>query len=714
MESGIDPGQDYYTQDYYNYDHGYELPQYGSRRKLISPSGLYDEYGEVVVDDDGSYYYSPQESDGEVRSKSSAKETISYPQKHQLSLFNILKVKSNNPNMYHHNDRLKAVMGMNTSAPPPAIHLPWNKARVGPMEVVQGGGNRPEHGRELPGLVGLDGSLVIDGSYFQTFTGASMPAPAKQRLDEAFGLISLARRMQEPTRVGDEHWSDRKSRETYGSVGDMSVSAAVAARRRTARRWEGEKESRGSMTEQSDSETGSGSRESPSEFSPSDRSSPTSSATAETETNESDLETESDDESRDEEESDSYEESGTESEGEEEESGSERSKGQRYASKSSKHRNVSTDSKRDSSSTAPRPKTLRNSRSSKRSGRESEENSEEEEGRGGDVRLRKSAAGRRNSNHIGSGVMDASDDLSPIMEDTEEDEKSSSQSGGGRHKEEDEDQSALPTSVICRAKRCCHCREKQNIFLLACYQGAAVEKKLCVRRMEILELADIDKSIWCNESLSGRFHIWYRLIILLLIVPGGRKRRIKLMVDREYETSSTGEESVPETQRSRLSATHNSHVNVNGGIYVAQNGSIVRTRRSSASSAKNNLKPSSPIFSSRLAKHFKKLDKMAATLEERVPLNTTKTQAGEGRHTLSTFQSCRRAASATAASSFSSSHKMLNVLNTRQSSVSLGSTSTNNTGPEEPLECPSDRTQSDEEELWMGPWNSLHIPMTKL
>lgn len=44
----------------------YELPQYGSRRKLISPTGLYDEYGEVIVDDDGSYYYSPQESEGEV------------------------------------------------------------------------------------------------------------------------------------------------------------------------------------------------------------------------------------------------------------------------------------------------------------------------------------------------------------------------------------------------------------------------------------------------------------------------------------------------------------------------------------------------------------------------------------------------------------------------------------------------------------------------
>ncbi|KAI4812267.1 hypothetical protein KUCAC02_023669, partial [Chaenocephalus aceratus] len=32
----------------------------------------------------------------------------------------------------------------------------------------------------------------------------------------------------------------------------------------------------------------------------------------------------------------------------------------------------------------------------------------------------------------------------------------------------------------------------------------------------------------------------------------------------------------------------------------------------------------------------------------------------------------------------------------------------------ETLESHSDHTLSDEEELWMGPWNSLHIPMTKL
>lgn len=48
----------------------YELPQYGSRRRLLSPSGMYDEYGEVVVESDGGYYYSPHgPAAEEVRNK---------------------------------------------------------------------------------------------------------------------------------------------------------------------------------------------------------------------------------------------------------------------------------------------------------------------------------------------------------------------------------------------------------------------------------------------------------------------------------------------------------------------------------------------------------------------------------------------------------------------------------------------------------------------
>uniref|UniRef100_A0A3P9JH56 Protocadherin-15 n=1 Tax=Oryzias latipes TaxID=8090 RepID=A0A3P9JH56_ORYLA len=189
--------------------------------------------------------------------------------------------------------------------------------------------------------------------------------------------------------------------------------------------------------------------------------------------------------------------------------------------------------------------------------------------------------------------------------------------------------------------------------------------------------------------------------------PQDRKRRIKLVLDREYETSSTGDESLPESQRGRAPTAHNSHVN--GSIYVSQNGSIIRTRRSANATdpTVNNLKPSSPVFSSRLTKHFKKLDKMAATLEERVPLNSLNPAGERGGRILRTFQSSRRANSTVASCSHNDDIKAVNTLRSAQGDGDGGVRV-------EPLECPSDRTQSDEEELWMGPWNSLHIPMTKL
>lgn len=225
-------------------------------------------------------------------------------------------------------------------------------------------------------------------------------------------------------------------------------------------------------------------------------------------------------------------------------------------------------------------------------------------------------------------------------------------------------------------------------------------------------------------------------------------------MDREYETSSTGEDSVPETQRSRLPSSLNSHANINGSIYVAQNGSIIRTRRSvnpplAHANANNNLKIPSPVFSSRLAKHFKKLDKMAATLEERVPLHSP---AGEARcKTLRTFQGSGAVALGTAADRDKTlTGVSAQPLNTSPSGSESGVTKPELLrGPAEqprstpergeggegereskvdgsstdddqglvmrgPLGGPGDRTQSDEEELWMGPWNNVHIPMTKL
>ena len=242
---------------------------------------------------------------------------------------------------------------------------------------------------------------------------------------------------------------------------------------------------------------------------------------------------------------------------------------------------------------------------------------------------------------------------------------------------------------------------------------------------------------------------------------GSRTRRVKLVMDREYETSSTGEESAPEPQRpNRLASSVKSHANNNGSVYVAQNGSIVRTRRAGSGVAPvqahttptNNNLLSSPVLSSRLAKHFRKLEKMAATLEERIPLNNhiiaaaAEEVSDEGR---SSFRgpNSEMAAPATATTSFSNDEEK--TLNVGPSHVSPGSTENipeasrakegeggeETAGSEEVgeereeresevdigratarelTECLSDRTQSDEEELWMGPWNNLHIPMTKL
>lgn len=340
-------------------------------------------------------------------------------------------------------------------------------------------GVRPEHRGVLPGLsssgqpASLDGGVVIDGSYFQTSIEASKPPLVKQKLSEALSLISLARRLQGPARVGYEQWSDGRgwdrgeenSRKMYSSIGDVSVSAAVSERDRgeedsSSEGWWKREQRFHNSVEQSDSETGSRSKESPSELSLSGASSPTSSVTAEHDKTESDTETEknesdsgteketldtdreSESGSQAEEGSESEKESGLESEDEGKESGRKSSDGQSVKSASSssissKSRrssakresstswhdksNRSTNSSRYSGSTASssRPKTSGHSRSSHETIEEESEEEEEEE----EV---KSAGGRsrRASSHIQSDVIDTSDDLSPIIEDTEEEEKS--------------------------------------------------------------------------------------------------------------------------------------------------------------------------------------------------------------------------------------------------------------------------------------------------
>ncbi|XP_047459724.1 protocadherin-15-like isoform X4 [Mugil cephalus] len=203
----------------------------------------------------------------------------------------------------------------------------------------------------------------------------------------------------------------------------------------------------------------------------------------------------------------------------------------------------------------------------------------------------------------------------------------------------------------------------------------------------------------------------------------GRKKRIKLAVDRENETSSTGEESTTENQRNRLP---NSHSNINGNVYLSQNGTIVRTRRPPHL---NNLKLGSPC---RLGKHFKKLDKLGVTHEEPPPAISTEGSGNETENGIATCVPSSKDVNLNTLSSFGSLGSTITELKSFGSKTSIAKAiiDRNSSGPcvneeqetsvdnhkssRETLESHSDHTLSDEEELWMGPWNSLHIPMTKL
>lgn len=192
-----------------------------------------------------------------------------------------------------------------------------------------------------------------------------------------------------------------------------------------------------------------------------------------------------------------------------------------------------------------------------------------------------------------------------------------------------------------------------------------------------------------------------------------------LVLDREKENSSAGEESTTEIQRDRLA---NSHSNINGSIYLAQNGTIIRTRRLPQP---NNLKVGSPC---RLGKQFKKLEKLGVTHEEPTPISSTEStgkDAENGTGTcipadvdiLNNQSTCGSMGTTnTHLRSFSSKNNIAKVLIDSNSSQSVNEEQETHVDNHKDghTESHTEQAVSDREELWMGPWNSLHIPMTKL
>lgn len=171
-----------------------------------------------------------------------------------------------------------------------------------------------------------------------------------------------------------------------------------------------------------------------------------------------------------------------------------------------------------------------------------------------------------------------------------------------------------------------------------------------------------------------------------------RRRMIKLVVDGEYESSSAGEDSAPESQRSRPRKPAG---NLNGNIYIAQNGSVVRTRRARLP---DSLAVPSPGL---LGGRGRKAARPAVAREESVPLSTLfqgpfPAEQARRTPTLVTFAPCPVGAG--------------KPPGTRLTSTAGLEPAADRGLAREGVEFHGDDAPSEEEQLWMG----LHIPMTKL
>ncbi|XP_061229803.1 protocadherin-15 isoform X1 [Neopsephotus bourkii] len=213
MESGIDPGQEYYGQDYYSYEHGYELPQYGSRRRLLSPSGMYDEYGEVMVENDGGYYYSPHGSaaeEGMIQGRGPSTRGISQRAGAQIERRPLGGgMDPRHGRVYRTSQgkrKLKAVMHLSrvavsahkTVGKTESAHSPWKKAKIFPMILHKvKGGRKDSSYAKLMSARQVDGekSMIIRGSYFQKSTD---DRPSMRKLNHVLKRISVSRKFQEP------------------------------------------------------------------------------------------------------------------------------------------------------------------------------------------------------------------------------------------------------------------------------------------------------------------------------------------------------------------------------------------------------------------------------------------------------------------------------------------------------------------------------------
>ncbi|KAM9379881.1 protocadherin-15 isoform 1-T1 [Phaethornis superciliosus] len=720
MESGIDPGQEYYGQDYYSYEHGFELPQYGSRRRLLSPSGMYDEYGEVVVESDGGYYYSPHGSTAEEaisQGRGPSSRGISQRAGVQIEgrrLDDRMDLRYDSGRAYRTGQgkrKLRAVMHLSrvsVSAQKPvggteSARSPWKKAKIFPMILQKvKPGRRDSSYAKLMSARQLDGekSMIIRGSYFQKPTD---DRPSMRKLNHVLKRISVSRKFQEPISREKGERAETKSGVSISITAESEQEDSDYEKKKKRRKYTSDESSEKSSSSSSESEdkdylkvtldqdeatesTVDSDEDTGHDFEDSDDSGSSSSSESEEDSSEEDDDEEDSDSdeggslSKSSSTQSSHSKSGTsESSSRSTEKSSVKSRG---GSSSGRARRLSQKSNFDTTTSGSNRDTSyrKSSGSSYKSKTSStsleikdtiEEVSEEDEQV--DVEEVNKISNDRTGNS-NKGASEASANAKPAATKEDKREKSASNS------EESADES---TEEIDRDSSD---REETISKNESCLESEISVTSKGTKGTKNTASASAGETDTENQSSGTNW---------------ARKKKIKLVVDPEYETSSIGEDSTPDSsQRNRLN-NPNTQNNINGNIYIAQNGSVVRTRRLCLG---NNLKVTSPV---RLGKQFKKLDKLAVTHEENVPLNMLSKGPSSG------DKMNTRPCSVSFASS------TIGAENTKAGGSKIKSTEEqesvlDNEDVKEPLESHSEHTQSDEEELWMGPWNNLHIPMTKL
>ncbi|XP_072195957.1 protocadherin-15 isoform X4 [Excalfactoria chinensis] len=732
MESGIDPGQEYYGQDYYSYEHGYELPQYGSRRRLLSPSGMYDEYGEVMVENDGGYYYSPHGStaeEGMIQSRGPSSRGISQRAGAQIEVRPLdggMDLRRGSARAYRTSQgrrKLKAVMHLSrvaVSAHKPvgrseSARSPWKKAKIFPMILQKVKGSRKDSSyAKLMSARQADGekSMIIRGSYFQKSTD---DRPSMRKLNHVLKRISVSRKFQEPTSKDAVRSEGKEEEERDEAKSGVSISITAESEHEESDYEKKKKRRRKYSSDESSAKSSSSGSESEDKDYLTvtlDQDEATESTVDSDEESEHDI-GDSDDGSGSSSSSESEEDSSEEG-GDEEESDSDEDDS--LSQSSSTQSSFSKSGTSDSSSRRSTGRSSTRSRGSSSRGRARRSSQKSVSSNTSGASYRKTS-GSSYKSKTSSASLEIEDTIEEVSE--EDEQADTEQVSASPDKTADNTKNKTVSRTSANAKSAKNAAKEEDKRRKSGVNSGDNEDESAEEVDADNSDSDKEKAINKNgnegkkskgsggikntaSATSGKTATSPDTKTQSSDISWARKKRIKLIVDPEYETSSTGEDSAPDSsQRNRLN-NPNIQSNVNGNIYIAQNGSVVRTRRVCLA---NNLKVTSPV---RLGKQFKKLDKLAVTHEENVPLNTL------SKGPSSSDKINTRPCSVSFASSIGAKNIVTKPGGPKMKSTEEQESVVDNEDVKEPLESHSEHTQSDEEELWMGPWNNLHIPMTKL